>query len=454
MIQWLKRLVASLQRWLRRLSGVSADDGSEKATVESFDVIPEPQRSELVSTLQELVTHEAGLRDAYKDMDPDSHSAGHLALEFSQSAEDVLLKTKMFADNQGYAIHEAMGQQGLYAKNAAVFLCRRVLEGKPPEDAVGDLERFLSLDQARGEVVMPLSGVVVSHEIELAKGIRLLPLDLLPPDSRIRVNAEAVLDRWIQSKMHGLPPKPQKTALVADYVVKPLVTRIVDGEFGKATKQQLPSPVLEDIRLVLSLVGPSCPIRGTVSFEFRDRQVEKSLLAIGYSLPSSEFAPPWGHNDVELSGEEAKPLVSSFLALEDKFKSRMLLALARFTQAMNRSVYGDRCIDLAIALELILNDGVRVNAYQFAQRVALLVDAPLEEKKNVRGIIKNLYSIRNALVHKGEIDQVKRYSGRRAHEVVDAATIVIAQVLRTLLLKGSEPDWSEYELIGGTLGDK
>ncbi|MCH8274160.1 MAG: hypothetical protein IH851_05160 [Armatimonadetes bacterium] len=360
----------------------------------------------------------------------------------------MLLETAIFADRQGFMLHGEGSWRGIYARDAAFFLCRRVLEGESPSEAVSNLEKLISMDDANAVLVMPLGGVTISHEVNLGNGIRIVPIETLPENSQVRSIAEKYAQGQMEPGSQSFPPMEQKVALICDKTVRPLLTRIVDGEFERPDYSREAAENLEDARLALSLIGPSCPLSGGITLEYREPPLDDPYFWAGTRFQLSEVAPPAFVKAVEISPDDATAVVSSVFSLDESFRARIRLALQRFSQAMKRRPHGDRAIDLSIALESLLVEGPGELRYRLALRAALLVDEPLEKRKEIRRTLADLYEVRSALVHDGVLP-TRNFHGKKASEVVEDATVVSARVLRSFLAAGKEPDWPNLELTGG-----
>jgi hypothetical protein len=83
--------------------------------------------------------------------------------------------------------------------------------------------------------------------------------------------------------------------------------------------------------------------------------------------------------------------------------------------------------------------------------VRLLGGSPDIRKTNA-AILKEMYNIRSSLVHKGHVDNraSKEISGNKVSraEIVARATAVCAGLIRTIVHRGSIPNWREFDILG------
>lgn len=368
--------------------------------------------------------------------------------------EEALARDAPFDGGAGFLVQRDNGYSGFHAHEAAIAMARRVLRGETPEQALAWLERILATDQGTGIGVLSLWGIEVKSQVDLGRGVTLLPFSELP-DSRTKEWLSQPRDPtafpvFLASMFASQPG----AALVCRCTVQPFLHSTKLGEPPAQTNPNRIQSLLDDARLALTLIGPSCPLNAGYWFQFDDPNLSEAAFYGGVSTSYQEVLP-WGFGltpPVLIEPAEAQAVATRFLDLPDPLRATLRLALSRLNQAVRRPPHGDRALDLSIALETLLVDGGGENTYKVGLRAALLVDAPLERRREVRATIGALYTLRSALVHDGVLPaevKVARGGKRPSPEVVKEATAICAMVLRAILDAGSVPDWYDYELTGG-----
>lgn len=129
----------------------------------------------------------------------------------------------------------------------------------------------------------------------------------------------------------------------------------------------------------------------------------------------------------------------------DRQKSGLTVALRRFNQTYDRTTPEDQIIDLTIALEsCLLADASKEELnYRLALRgAALLTQAKLREPEKAQALLKAMYAIRSAIVHKGQQlsnlgkDQKKMLGklGIPADEFPGRCENIVRDILRTYVM--------------------
>lgn len=333
-----------------------------------------------------------------------------------------------------FMLNSDNGSTGFGPRIVGEKLAKRIIDGGSIDGAIDWLERILATPHARGIGVLALWGVEVAAPCELAHGVTILPFEQLPNG-----RAKERMLRWDDRSFR----EPPSAALTTAAEIRPLWTpsgQVRDPHDPFALKSKL-----QDSCLALSIVGPCCPIPAAYWFEFDNREINDAALGTSYSI--SRDNSYWEVHPTRLDVAKAKSTVEAFLDLGEPLRSKIRLALGRFNQALRRPPFGDRALDLAIAIESLLVDkGSEIN-YKIALRAALLLGGNLEARLKTRDIVKALYGLRSDLVHNGLLPEKARMDGAKRHsvEVVDAASIVCAKVIEAVMLQGSV-DWERLEL--------
>ncbi len=209
-----------------------------------------------------------------------------------------------------------------------------------PEGAVDDLQRYVSTDKYAVEETCLLAGVNIAESIEVADGIFLIPFARLPDSAHKEMFTPAM---WSYKPDHPTAALTCNNAYPKHHA---------DGMLNIITRQD----EIADIRLVLTLIGPGCPVV-VASWSRALDWVPLSGRAIGWSSP---FDAGQARGVVDLSAadtEKLRALYALFKNLPNGEQKHLRVPLDRLNRASRWSDLTTSAIELGIALEaLLLND--------------------------------------------------------------------------------------------------
>jgi len=236
-----------------------------------------------------------------------------------------------------------------------------------------------------------------------------------------------------------------EVALIRRVIVEPFITNAHEDQQPRSAEPLSVYHLLDEVRNVLTAVGPSAPIQAVSWFQFDDRDLDDALFGAGRLVRHHEIMPMHYDAVSDFNCAQAVELVRGFYRLEAKLRRRLIVALDRLNLAIRRQSIGDRALEVCIALEAILSDGKGENTYKVALRSALLTGLGTE----ARAAVGATYSLRSALVHDGVAPSMVKVAGKgktRSEEVVAEAIRVCADVIDAVIRRGELPDWYEYEI--------
>lgn len=376
--------------------------------------------------------------------------------DMSNYVKEALVVEKQFENAQGYFISNGgNGYVGFYAHDAAIGLLQHAIATGSPDAAVSWLEKVISINPENfidGCNIMVLGGIEVSDQVKLDTDIILMPFDKIPNSSR-----KKTIDLGNIKSLGNFSITP-KAALVLQSKVKNSIFPISEeskySEESKHFSQEAMNTYdrIDKYRIALTVLGPSSPLNVGYWFQYNDKDIDDAFgihASISYSMVEvipSIFSKPYAVTN----NEAIKKIVNSFYRLNNKFQPQCRLALERLNQAMRRRLsLGDKAIDLAIALEILLADNGE-NTYKIALRGALLLDGSQEDQLKTRAIIGGLYSLRSAVVHSGKIPNtinLKEYGKKKIEELLKEAEVITAKIIISLMKRGNIPDWYSFEMF-------
>jgi hypothetical protein len=364
--------------------------------------------------------------------------------EASRPIVEVLQAVRPFAQN-GILVQVPNGFSGFNSLEAGAAISRRLSRGASPHEALAWLEKILSTERASGIGILVLSGVSASVPIVISPRVSIVPFEAVPHSFTKSWVQESFSNSFRILQSRHLPPR---AAVLCTYEVQPFLHHTSDGDPPAQSDPLAVQTLLDDVRLALTLVGPSCPTTVGYWSQFDDPDLNDALAYQGVSS-SIEEVLPWGLSPpTPLDPAESLHVTSAFLALPDPLKERIRLALRRLNQALRRPAHGDRALDLAIALESLLTDDEEAGELRFklSLRAALTLGGSTEDRVKTRRAVRALYDLRSKIVHTGRTTS-------RSPQTVSAtsleASVLCARVIRTIVDWGKLPNWTELEVSSG-----
>jgi Apea-like HEPN len=170
----------------------------------------------------------------------------------------------------------------------------------------------------------------------------------------------------------------------------------------------------------------------------------------GASYPSALYRANFNVPVAEqFDGRKAATLTNRFFALPKTTREIVTRAMERLDKAMCDPLPGDAAIDLSIALEVLTTDpgGQGEHTWKVGLRSALLLGGNLENREKTRRTVKEIYDYRSKVVHTGHIPANRVATATTA---VSDSILVCAQIIESVRRGRLPPDWSKFELSGGT----
>jgi Apea-like HEPN len=311
------------------------------------------------------------------------------------------------------------------------------------DDAVHWLENMLAIEEAPARVIMPVWGIQIESPIDLTPTIQLLPLKELP---------NSLNRRWLEEiRLPGFGTpfytlQPPIAALAAKTKVAPLIYNSRDGAPSDDTSS---TDLLAEVRLCLTLVGPSAIIPAYQWLQFDDPDIAVLARFTGGWAGPVEIQPATLTSYGEFDPARAAALVSRYLNIQGSVRARIRAALDRFDRGMRRHNPGDTAVEIAFALDSLLGDGEGELTWKVGLRAALLAGGSKAEKMERRAIVHALYRLRSKVAHTGNVPSVvekREYGKIMPDQLTKEGTIAAAKVIAAAIDRGSLPDWFEEEL--------
>jgi hypothetical protein len=152
---------------------------------------------------------------------------------------------------------------------------------------------------------------------------------------------------------------------------------------------------------------------------------------------------------------EIQTLIRNFNSLNDGDQDRFRRVLLRIAQAKRRTDIHDRVLDLGIALEMLLlkdNTNRDTLASAFRWRGAWLISDGFEERQKNARLLKDLYTYRCHVAHRGLLEEGKPQKINAVREQFPDLQSAAEKICQVMLGRSKSIDW-ERLLLGGGLRD-
>lgn len=309
-----------------------------------------------------------------------------------------------------------------------------------PKSAEKNLNLFL--DSAEIEVICTLwvLGIETTTTLDLGEGYQIVPVSEMPlsSDSEYYMQHE----RYRSGRMDA-KPKAALTKIVKirkTWTDEPLPDAEPKTEFWLAHQR------LSELALLLNAIsGVSC----VAFYQTAYFQKDMPMGTFGGSGGGAPIHDIYGLGSTPITQgltSEIGKLHQSFQKLNKKEKQRVSMALSRLSQAKRRFNIPDKILDLCIALEMLLladNKSHEQLALSFRLRGSWLIATNHDERKNVYGLLKSIYTFRSQVAHSGAL---KREADiKHIREFFPEYAGITERIIQTCILTPT-PDWTNIIL--------
>jgi hypothetical protein len=297
--------------------------------------------------------------------------------------------------------------------------------------------------------ILALSGVTVEEEIRLPRGVALVPFSSLP-ESQTKEYFSSIGYESLFDPMRPIFMPQLGAALVStDGSGVQLAAEFPDytgGNIELYSKMRL----FRQICQCLTLFGPSSPV-ALVQWKQLQSPAEVPILGMGegqgVSIP--EARP---ETTTTLSDSAAiRCLVERYLRLGEDMRERLAVPLQRLNLALRRQDPVDKAIELGIALEALLTKDEEQEtpvSYSVRTRGALFGGGTLDERKQTRDLLQDVYSLRSEAVHSGGFRKrnKKRKTKQEPDKILSRGSELCARLISRVIELDMMPNWDELIL--------
>ena len=335
-----------------------------------------------------------------------------------------------------------MQQMGTQARRITFLELARWLVSRGralgPEQAVRDLDRYVNEDSFPVVESCLLTGVTVAETREIADGIRLMPFDQLPDSPHKQMFTPTFWDALAISRSHPTAALTCRNNHPKHHAA---------GDTPPMIPVQPRYAEMADIRLILTLIGPSAPVI-LAFWSAPEQSVPLGDSVIGWTGPQEQSEVRTGTILVSTDLDRLRELYVLFRELSSGSRQHLRIPLERLNRALRRSDKTDSAIELGIALEaLLLNDLDDERGeltLRFRLRGARLLGETLEERANIYRLLGNVYTLRSAAVHRGTIPE--RLGSTPTGDILENGYRLAARAIEAMIRRGTNPNWEQITL--------
>ena len=339
----------------------------------------------------------------------------------------------------------------------------REVQPKPPLDSnTATIKLFLAAAGYGAERVADVAmdfaerGVIEVHQLFLLKGtppakmVELDPYCRLVPYKDILVSAEVTAMREDNLPGTGIHWPPEE----ASEVFALQVTKYHEGGETGVVGGRYESPLFRcGIDSFLHLLGL---VRGYGARLFFFINYVTGLVAS--ALPYQYIAAGGGGANqisIDLPGfgrdpttrpinvRELAGLIEAWVALSDRDRRVLSLALRRLQDSTERVNSEDKAVDLAVALEaaFVTHGKNRRRESPVPDRASWYFADSLAEKRQARRLLSEFYNYRNSVVHGEPEVAAPGNEGEKHGATLDAVDDLVRTCLKNMVLEGRPEDW-------------
>jgi hypothetical protein len=313
----------------------------------------------------------------------------------------------------------------------------KVALDRGPTAAIAWLHKIYSTKQADLRYVVEIHGLRFGKQIALSNGVRLMPLEQLPPSPQARgliAQYEA-----FPSFPYALPMFP---AIGATFEVQGVHA---SADFVSGREPGPRSSELEHTIQAFAMAGEASPILGIGWLEFTDPDLALADYGQMWMTPIRETDVRNSH-PIEIN-EEALEWVERYIRLPSEVRRVCDVAIERLALARRRHYPGNKAIEGAICLEaLLLGDGENQElTYRLRLRAALLLTTNLNARREISRAIRDFYNLRSTTVHglaTSADEAAQNACAKRGLEIC-------ADALRAIVKMNKKYIPQDWELSGG-----
>jgi Apea-like HEPN len=379
----------------------------------------------------------------------------HIYYSFARESDfGKSIKGKLLADNRlqhiiGKMLSNGSGASKFEIDHLIAWYAYRINEFGS-EQANKELNFFLDSSTVDLLCVLWIYGTTSKTRIGLFNGIELTPIDAMPlSQEKIDFQLSAYSHR-----AHELPsPQAALTKKVTVPKVSPELSTLPENPDVSAQPTAIAQAHLHKISLLINAIPGACCMAG---------------YQTSYTMPGTPLGPFGGSSGGSVLFDmlprqrfEFNAKYSDLLSeLFQKFDSlgstptrRIESALHRLAQAKGRFDHGDACLDLGIALEMVLLNTEHENQelpgqlnLHFRLRGSWLIGKTKDERRSAYKTLGKIYSLRSKIAHNGYSKELSGMPYAERQALLANHVSLAEKILQHLIMNGTPGDWADVTL--------
>lgn len=366
-------------------------------------------------------------------------SRGYFRAAFPQKIERVeeaitrlcpfVRATELFADGDSFMMQFPDASAVRVGPPSFALAMLGLADIQGPEAAADWLQRLSKKKTATGRQVIVVQGVELKEPARIG-GIDLVPLHALPVSQAVLEFVEFLNQAHHPGNTLCFAIKRKPETHWRERLDDVDVATTVD-DWGNFQQR-----VTEVVRVV-GYAEDGAPSAGQRWADYVDPDLAVLKVSSGFFGPPDDM--PKVRRAVGVSAASVAAL-EQFDVLPASVKRIVGISADRLMASRRRLDPGDRSIDLSIAMEALFGSDRMDFTYKLSLRSALLLEATIEARREVRETVKALYVIRGKVVHGQELKPKDK-----PHQTLRDAEQLCARAIRRVAELGAI-SWEDVEL--------
>jgi hypothetical protein len=308
-----------------------------------------------------------------------------------------------------------------------------------PTEAVDWLHRIYSCTSCDIRFVSEIYGLKTDQRIDFSNGTSLLPLHQLPPSA----NSAAIISQ--STFRPGITPievLTGDTPIAATFMIQDVAGQENYERASTDDSIQNGRQIFDETITALTLIGDAAPVAGITWIEFGTPDLIRAEFGRMWMPARFEGLKSTGASTNIDQG--AIDIIEQYLKIDSKVRTKLQLALERLNLARRRTTPGNKAIDGAICLEVLLGDDTKTEInYKISLRAALLLESGLSERLSIKKTLKDFYNLRSKTVH-GQ--PAKQNEFQKNITCAKAGLDICTRILLQIVQQQELPSMEELEL--------
>jgi hypothetical protein len=405
-----------------------------------------------------------------------------------QSLVTTLRSVPRLGELEGGIAHYSPSGYALISLDSIAHWLLAQARTNSPEDCVSRLMAAIETNESPVLEIVPIWGISPRVSIDLGSGIKIVPIQDLPPSRLKDLFTGKKRHRYsfdianssprpgaaiVKETVHGplYEPSTSQTANTSKRRYELLLSAVIapnnaekQAAFAELAKTANPLKAARESTSIyntaeeLALVVALCTGRPIFPLgQWYQRPISLPLVGTlgGYSGPTNDHPFYIAVDQQEYPVEEIEALVQRYRSLDLHTRGRLKTPLSRLNQGRRQQAHHTveaAAIDLGIAAEALLTQDRDQDApisFTLRARGTLLLSGTPEDKRRNYTVLRDLYNLRSKVAHEGSIadrasipnSEQDRVRLREASNTIRSGEVVCIALVRKIIETGQFPSW-------------